>query len=546
MARTIPDGWEAITAASVVPFELATLRRLAATLPDDCVVFHGVHWTRLAHGYSVFGEIDFIILGAHGSVIVIEQKSGPLEETPEGLCKNYQGKHKRVSRQMQRSVDSLQSRFAQAHAGKRMSLDYLLYCPDYRVRSPGTAGIAPERIIDAITAPRLTEKITAMLATLPPPQDVSLADVYAFLSDELELAPDPAALVGQARTLVTRLSGGLATWARRLEFTPFRLRVDGTAGSGKTQLALNVLDDAAAHGRRALYVCFNRPLADHVRRLVARAIDVTTFHMLCDERLREGGDVPDFGQPAVFERLAEAFIAKPPQSEEQVDVLVIDEGQDFEQAWADALLRYVKADGQVWWLEDPMQNLYGRCAVSLPGWVKLHAHANYRTPRDVLRDIGLLVGASGHAEAASPVQGEGIEIASYADFNGLCDATTAAIGGAQKAGFAVGDVVVLTFCGRERSALLPFDKLGGYAMRHFDGTYDEAGNPVFRRGDVLIETVFRFKGQSAPYIILTEIDFETLDERVVRRLYVGATRATMRLSLIMSDRAAGQLMERLN
>ena len=48
--------------------------------------------------------------------------------------------------------------------------------------------------------------------------------------DELELAPDPSTLVGQARRLVTRLSGGLATWARRPEFEPFRLRVIGTAG----------------------------------------------------------------------------------------------------------------------------------------------------------------------------------------------------------------------------------------------------------------------------------------------------------------------------
>ncbi len=54
-----------------------------------------------------------------------------------------------------------------------------------------------------------------------------------FLADELALTPDASALVGQAGTLVTRLAGGLATWARRLEFSPFRLRVIGTAGSGQ-------------------------------------------------------------------------------------------------------------------------------------------------------------------------------------------------------------------------------------------------------------------------------------------------------------------------
>src|SRR5208282_4284670 len=97
MARTLPDGWEALEAAGAAPFEISTLRRLAAGLPKDYSVFHGVHWTRLEHGYSVFGEIDFVVVGPQGQVVLIEQKSGSLEETPEGLVKRYQGKLKRAA-----------------------------------------------------------------------------------------------------------------------------------------------------------------------------------------------------------------------------------------------------------------------------------------------------------------------------------------------------------------------------------------------------------------------------------------------------------------
>jgi KaiC/GvpD/RAD55 family RecA-like ATPase len=46
---------------------------------------------------------------------------------------------------------------------------------------------------------------------------------------------------------------------------PWRLRVRGTAGSGKTQLALQALQKAHAAGKSALYVCFNRPLADAMK-----------------------------------------------------------------------------------------------------------------------------------------------------------------------------------------------------------------------------------------------------------------------------------------
>lgn len=542
MARTLPDGWETLERSGAAPFEIATLRRLGSELPDDYIVFHGVHWTRVDHRYSVFGEIDFIVLGPAGQVLLIEQKNGALEETPEGLCKHYPDKLKSVNGQIQRSVDSLKSRFKQGYGGRRLALDYLLYSPDYRVKSPATAGISPERIVDAGKASRLSAIIVATIAAQPPAQSVSHAEVQAFLSDEMELAPDPSAMAGHARTWITRLSAGLATWACRLEFEPFRLRIVGTAGSGKTQLALRVLEEAAACGKRALYVCFNRPLADHLAAIAPANVKVSTFHMLGDQEMRAEGRLPDFQQPGVFEQLADAYIRTPPSSSNRFDVLVVDEGQDFSQPWADALLAHLETNGRCWWLEDPMQNLYDKPRVELPGWVTLNADANYRTPRDVLQQFSRFCGLGTSIKAAGPIQGDGIHIATYSDFNGLCSATVAAIASARSEGFNDSDIVVLTYCGRERSALMPFDQIGAYTLRRFDGGYDDAGYPLFLDGNILIETVFRFKGQSAPCVILTEIDFEAMDERVARRLYVGATRASMKLSFVMSDRAAGQLL----
>jgi hypothetical protein len=42
-------------------------------------------------------------------------------------------------------------------------------------------------------------------------------------------------------------------------------------------------------------------------------------------------------------------------------------------------------------------------------------------------------------------------------------------------------------------------------------------------------------------VIFTEIDFETLDEKSFRKIFVGMTRARMKLVLVMSERAAQQL-----
>jgi hypothetical protein len=91
--------------------------------------------------------------------------------------------------------------------------------------------------------------------------------VIGLIFTPSDLRADPSSIFGCAASLVTRLSGRLAIWAGRLEFSPYRLRVMRTSGSGKTQPALAEYAAAIDTGLRPLYVCFNRPLADHHRAL---------------------------------------------------------------------------------------------------------------------------------------------------------------------------------------------------------------------------------------------------------------------------------------
>jgi superfamily I DNA and RNA helicase len=102
-------------------------------------------------------------------------------------------------------------------------------------------------------------------------------------------------------------------------------------------------------------------------------------------------------------------------------------------------------------------------------------------------------------------------------------------------------MAVVSFRGRTQSALLSLDMLGPHPIRRFTGRYDLLAQPVFTDGELLVESVYRFKGQAAPAVVLSEVDFETLDERTVRKLFVGATRATMKLAIVASTRSAKAL-----
>lgn len=544
MAKVIPDGWRALEATGAAGREIETLALLAEALPDAYTVYHAVHWTNLERGFSVYGEIDFVVVNRAGDLLLIEQKSGFLEETTEGLVKRYAEKIKSVPIQLGRTLAAMQAKLARRPGCKGTQVDYLLYCPDYQVKQVETAGISARRIVDARQRVHLAAFIQS---ALPPGEpDERAQEVHRFLCDVIQLETDVSALIGRAGALVTRISGGLAHWARQLEFEPYRLRIKGTAGSGKTQLALAEYRDTLARGGRPLFVCFNRPLADHFGNIVPDGGWAGTLHMLSDQRVRAAGEVPDFTRGDAFERLVTRATELPVSEDWLFDTVIIDEGQDFSEPWRDLALKHLKPGGRALWLEDPMQNLYGRPPVALPGWVVLHARGNYRSPRPVVRMLqGLLPEAAG-IEAAGPLNDAGLEVLTYRDAAGLSAQVKEGIRQCLAAGYRKSDLAVITYRGREHSALFPNTQLGPHTFKTFTGRYDLLGHPLYTDGEVLLETVYRFKGQAAPAIVFAEIDFEVLDDKVVRKLFVGATRAMMKLVLVLSERAAARLMKRLD
>ena len=83
--------------------------------------------------------------------------------------------------------------------------------------------------------------------------------------------------------------------------------------------------------------------------------------------------------------------------------------------------------------------------------------------------------------------------------------------------------------------------IGPWPTRRFTGEYDRNGEPRWSSGELLVESVYRYKGQSAPAVVVAEFDFDELDEVARRKLFVALTRAQMAAELVLSTSAEGCL-----
>ena len=232
MATIVPSDITRLALSGGNNRELETLQQLKTQLSNDYTVFHGVHWSREYESWSHFGEVDFVVLNRAGRVLFIEQKNGALEESESGLVKNYEDGSKNIAHQLHRSIDKVREKFNWQH-GKQplLEVDYLFYCPDYRVKNLNAAGLNTSRIVDAAAKDGLAGRIQSILEPGVAGSDGWYDKVEEFFYQTFELVPDIHTHIGSQEKQFVHQSGALAKILTNLEMEPYRLKVTGTAGS---------------------------------------------------------------------------------------------------------------------------------------------------------------------------------------------------------------------------------------------------------------------------------------------------------------------------
>ncbi len=522
--------------------ELDLLQTLERGLSDAYTLFHSVDWSRGIGPLEQHGEIDIVVLNQSGDVLLMEVKAGAVEFRPDGIFKTYGTRDRDVTAQARLQFGALLTRMRDV--GLDVQLRHLLVLPNVRVTSE-TVQWPRERIVDSADFDQVVSRVVQVLGP-GARTGTTLERVQAFFENRFRVEPDVSALAGRLQAVATRLSAGLATWVPRIQVPSGVVRVVGTAGSGKTQLALRLLREADVAGKKAAYVCFNRALADHIAQVAPVRAPVETFHEFCLRVARRSGLVADFTAPGAFDVIAMHCMAVMQHAEPDLDLLVLDEVQDLQPEWVQSMLQRLRPQGGAFLLEDPEQQLYkDRESFDIPDAVTITSNENFRSPRALVRLINGLQLTAIEVEALSPHEGEMPDPIIYQSPERVAPCTVEAVQRCLQRGFALEDIAIVSMRGRERSVLQGLENLGSWPLRRFTGRFDDGGSAIWSDGVLLIDSVRRFKGQAAPAIVLTECDLPGLDPISKRLLFVGLTRAHIHLEWVVSSGTAAMLQRTL-
>lgn len=533
MARLFPESID--DSSHEAPLEALTVARLRDALPEDWWVVHGLYWT-LPKGRRINqGEVDFAVISPAGAVALIEQKNGPVLFESGEYFKQYGPQRKSVTQQMGRSRTALMKKLAIAGVEPRGVVS-VLYAPDVDLVRVSAAGIDDMSVVGAREASQLPQRVNRLIGGGSPDPDRVKA-LVRFFAGELEFRPSLHAMHAGQQEAQVRLSGPLRLLLEGFSMQPLRLRLEACAGSGKSEFVRILAERACSRGKRTLIVCYNRPLSVLLRTaLPSPALVDTWFGFL--RRLGEG-----LGLPVVFPARADtafwaalaariddrlSYVDTPPDW--MFDAILVDEAQDLGSDVLARLERHLLPDGDFVWVGDPDQARVGQPGLGdTAGFATFRLRENFRTPRALASEIADL--APPGTVFRNPMEGTGLRMV---DATGNETADIAAeVGRLLAVGHRIEDLLLLDL-GNLASQQRFGDRVGEHSLRRFTGEYTADGEQVITPGDLAYDTVWRYKGQQHPYVIVLGLSPAGLSDGKVRRaLYIALTRATVGASIVL-------------
>ena len=568
MARMIPEHLSEATKSRAEEKLFRLFQQMSET--DDWVIMHSVAIAK--HPPQSQGESDFVVLIPDHAVLVLEIKGGGISYRSGTWysCDRYNEIHEiknpvdEANNAMHALKKYLDECNSELRAG-RIIFGFGVVFPDSEVCDKlHLPDLANEQIadintvMDADCAKNYLLRLcafwkkrfnTASRAILPP-SAAQCKEIVNLLrpeySSHISLSTIICGIEGQALKLTQNqqyVLDGLKDNERCL--------VAGSAGTGKTVLAVQIARDIASTGQSVAFFCYNRRLANYLCSNLGDAnIVCGSFTDYMDsfvERFRpeakqhsldeEGQD--DYYRkrlPDLFSELCLDGIV------DQLDYLIIDEAQDLMTddylETLDLLLKGGLKDGN-WrfFMDGEKQNIY-------------HANMSYNDIRELLRrrhiyfstyiltdncrnSLSIIkkvdhVFGSQTRSLQDVSYGEDVKVIKYKRNNEQATAVEALLLKLYAEGIAPDQIVILSPVRLENSAVAQI----------CNNRFSISETP--QKDGILFCTIDGFKGLESSVVVLTDI-YSLDSEKRLNRLYVGMTRAKSLLYIFANEKSFKQV-----
>jgi len=195
-------------------------------------------------------------------------------------------------------------------------------------------------------------------------------------------------------------------------FSNNKIITKGYAGTGKTLIAIATAIEKLRSGKKILFLCFNRTLANNIRYSFDKyddGINVATFHSLAkdlidkksstwwEEHDNKTKDFWDIEVPSYLDEIIQ-------DQEPKYDVVIIDEGQDFKELWYEIIFRLLKKDGQKFIFLDPFQDIFNNYN-NIPNYesfLTFDLNENCRNTKTIVNELSGIIDAKIPVNSALP------------------------------------------------------------------------------------------------------------------------------------------------
>lgn len=546
--------------------ELKVYRKLEEILSDQYTVFYSSPWLGIdPQGREVDGECDFLIAHPQKGILTLEVKGGNIHfdaKTNSWTSINRYGTEYDIKDPIQQAKFSkhsilvkLNERNKRHKGGQRKT--YLArhgaVFPDCVVGSEPLSAAAPRHLIcdceefehsfEKWILNRFSDDVGKESESLLGSEGIGLLE---------EILAKPFHLNIPLRGLLTEDDRSLDVLTREqfrilrsIEDIP-RVAIPGSAGTGKTVLAVQEASNCALQGMMTLLTCYNDGLAVQIRRKIRQlgleGIDVLNFHELCCEFAKDAG-LPIPKEPSkksqkqeYYEHtLPELFDQALDKTAKKYDAIIVDEGQDFRDHWWNPLLKSLRdvPQSRLRVFFDNNQRLYDTSA-TLPTQLNaapVKLTVNLRNTKKIFELVSKYY--LGHPiESTAP---EGLDI-NWVEVESDKEIINAVVNDlqilTQEEKISPGDVALLVSSVEDVKKLERACQEQGIAFRSCDT------EPDIDVSAVVIDTIRRFKGLESPAIILAFGSTQAGDRELI---YVAISRARAFLEIIATSDVLEQI-----